>query len=307
MVVGIALPTGDANIRPGRIRFTEFGAAVNLKVTHFALLYLLVSAALCAAQSAPQTSDGSQSAQPPATGTIQASEREPLPAEPSAGEPSRPTDKAASEAKDSQDPKDMAKVTSGTSNDRLFFALPNFLTVDKNGKIIPLTAGQKFKVVTRGSFDPVQLPWYSVLAGISQAENSEPGYGQGAEGYGKRLGAYAADGVIENFMVGAVLPSVFHQDPRFFPSGKGSFFHRASYAVSRIVVTRSDSGRPEFNISEVLGSAISSSISTYSYHPRHDRTLGNTASVWVSQMGYDAITITLKEFWPDIRRKLKPH
>ena len=183
--------------------------------------------------------------------------------------------------------------------------LPNFLTVDKNGNIIPLTAGQKFKVVARGAFDPVQLPWYGIIAGISQAEDSEPGYGQGAEGYGKRLGSYAVDGVIENFMVGAILPSILHQDPRYFPSGQTGFFHRTAYAVSRIVVTRGDSGRREFNVSEVLGSAISSSISTYSYHPRDDRTVGNTASVWLSQMGYDAITNGLKEFWPDIRRKLK--
>lgn len=276
-----------------------------MKVTRFALFSLVVSAAIGAAQSAPQTSDANQSAQPPATGTGQTSKQKPTPAKPSVGEPNQPADQTASQPKDSQVPKNGTNTTSGTSNDRLFFALPNFLTVDKNGKIIPLTAGQKFKVVARGAFDPVQIPWYSALAGISQAENSEPGYGQGAEGYGKRLGAYAADGVIENFMVGAVLPSLFRQDPRFFPSGHGSFFHRAGYAVSRIVVTRGDSGRPEFNISEVLGSAISSGISTYSYHPRHDRTLGNTASVWVSQMGYDAITITLKEFWPDIRRKLK--
>ncbi len=198
-----------------------------------------------------------------------------------------------------------APATSGTSNDRLFFALPNFLTVDKNGNIIPLTPAQKFKVVARGAFDPVQIPWYAILSGIAQAENSEPGYGQGWEGYGKRWGSYAADGTIENFFVGAILPSIFRQDPRFFPTHDGGFVHRATYAVSRIVVTRGDSGRREFNISETLGAAISASISTYSYHPRADRTVGNTASVWVSQMGYDAITIVLKEFWPDIRRKIK--
>ena len=70
------------------------------------------------------------------------------------------------------------------------------------------------------------------------------------------------------------------------------------------MITRSDSGRGEFNFSEVLGSALSASISTYSYHPRSDRNLSNTASVWASQLGYDTITIVLKEFWPDIRRKI---
>jgi len=192
----------------------------------------------------------------------------------------------------------------GTSNDRLFYALPNFLTLENGGKVAPLTAGQKFKVVTRSSFDYVQIPWYAFLAGISQAQNSEPGYGQGAEGYGKRFGSAFADGTIENFMTGAILPSLLRQDPRFFQSGKGGFWHRTGYAVSRIVVTRTDSGHQQFNFSEVFGSAASAAISTYSYHPSADRTLSNTASVWGTQVGYDTMTIVVKEFWPDIRRKL---
>ncbi len=192
----------------------------------------------------------------------------------------------------------------GTSNDRLFFTLPNFLTLENAGQVPPLTTGQKFRVVLRSSFDYVEYPWYGFLAGISQAENSEPGYGQGAAGYGKRYGAAFADGTIENFLTGAVLPSLLHQDPRFFQSGKGSFMHRTEYAVSRIFVTRADSGRSQFNYSEIIGSAISATISTYSYHPSADRTLSNTASVWGTQVGYDTITIVVKEFWPDIHRKL---
>ncbi len=193
---------------------------------------------------------------------------------------------------------------SGTSKDRLFFALPNFLTVENAGQIPPLTAGQKFKVVARSAFDYVEFPWYGFLAGISQAENSEPGYGQGAAGYGKRYGAAFADGTIENFWTSAIFPSVLRQDPRFFQLGKGGFRHRTGYAVSRIFVTRSDSGHSQFNASEIFGSAIAAGISTYSYHPHADKTLSNTASVWGSQLGYDTITIVVKEFWPDIRRKI---
>ena len=242
--------------------------------------------------------------------------------QPSNGQTAAQTpDQDKNKSSNSQTSGTSSDTTTGTSKDRLFFALPNFLTVDANGKIIPLTASQKFKVVARGAFDPVQIVWYAALSGISQAENSEPGYGQGAEGYGKRYGAYAADGTIENFFVGAIFPSILHQDPRFFPKPQGSFFSRMTYAASRIVITRSDSGKREFNFSEVFGAAMASAISTNSYHPRRtfkgydamgvpqyyasDRTLSNTASVWVSQMGYDAITIVLKEFWPDIRRKFK--
>src|SRR6202035_1777536 len=180
----------------------------------------------------------------------------------------------------------------------------NFLTLETTGQVPPLTAAQKFKVVTRGSVDYILIPWYSFLAGISQAENSEPGYGQGAEGYGKRLGAAFADGTIENYMTGAVLPSLLRQDPRFFQESEGGFMHRTEYAVSRIFITRTQSRHEQFNYSEVFGSAISAAISTYSYHPKGDRNLPNTASVWGTQVGYDTITIVVKEFWPDIRRKL---
>jgi len=211
----------------------------------------------------------------------------------------------------------------GTSNDRLFLALPNFLTLENGGHVPPLTTGQKFKVVARGSFDKIEFPWYGILSGISQAEDSEPGYGQGWEGYGKRYASAFADGTIENFMTSAILPSILHQDPRFFQSSEGGFGRRAGYAVSRIFVTQTDSGHSQFNYSEILGSAVAAAICTNSYHPRafistrydpatgtltyvhnaSSRTLSNTASVWGSQVGYDTITIVIKEFWPDIHRK----
>lgn len=228
-----------------------------------------------------------------------AAQQAPLP-DPPAVQKAEPADKS----KDAQDPK-VSDKNEGTSNDRLFYALPNFLTLENNGQVPPLTVGQKFWVVTRGSFDYIQIPWYGFLAGISQAENSEPGYGQGAQGYGKRFGAAFADGTIENYMTGAILPSLLREDPRFFQKSDGTFWHRSGYAISRIFVTRTDSGHEQFNYSEIVGSAMSAAISTYSYHPRADRNLPNTASVWGSEVGYDTITIVVKEFWPDIRRKLR--
>jgi hypothetical protein len=237
----------------------------------------------------------------------------------------KPTPKSSAPAQEQSNPPSTVPGASstqgkvqGTSNDRLFYTLPNFLSLENAGQVPPLTAKQKFSVVARGSFDYVEYPWYGFLAGISQAENSEPGFGQGFAGYGKRFASAFADGTIENFMVGAVLPSLLHQDPRFFQSGEGSFTHRAGYAVSRTFVTRTDSGNAQFNYSEIVGSALSAAISTNTYHPRStviatksgprfhgsDRTLTNTASVWGSQLGYDTITIVVKEFWPDIHRKL---
>jgi hypothetical protein len=216
-----------------------------------------------------------------------------------------PSQQQSQQGEPGKDDKNKSQVEqTGTSKDRLFFALPNFLTVENVGQIPPLTTGQKFKVVARSSFDYIEFPWFGFLAGISQAQNSEPGYGQGAAGYGKRYGAAFADGTIENFWTSAILPSVLHQDPRFYELGKGSFWHRTGYAVSRIFVTRSDSARSQFNTSEIFGSAIAAGISTYSYHPHADKTLSNTASVWGTQIAYDTLTIVVKEFWPDIRRKI---
>ena len=220
--------------------------------------------------------------------------------------------------KDKKTPETNGKVA-GTSNDRLFYTLPNFLSIESTAKLPPMTAKQKYAVVARSTFDYVQYPWWGFLSAISQAENSEPGYGQGWGAYGKRFGTAVADGTIENFTTGAFLPSLLRQDPRFYQSSEGGFTRRSWYAVSRIFVTRGDSGGTQFNYSEIVGSALSASISTFTYHPHStyirtpsnphlfipsDRTLENAASVWGSQVAYDTLTIVVKEFWPDIHRKL---
>jgi len=207
----------------------------------------------------------------------------------------------------------------GTSNNRLFYTLPNFLTLQNGGKLPPLTAGQKFKVVALGTFDPVQYPWWGLLAAISQADDGDPAYGQGWLAYAKRYGTTAGDSSIENFMVGAVFPSILHQDPRFYQSSSGGYVRRAGYAITRIVVTRGDSGRSEFNYSEIFGAAVAATISTYTYHPKStylstptnphvfvssERTLSSAASTWGTQISLDTITIVVKEFWPDVQRRL---
>jgi hypothetical protein len=191
-----------------------------------------------------------------------------------------------------------------TSKDRLFFTLPNFLTVEAASHVQPLTTRQKFHLTARASFDYGQYLWSAAVAGVSQAENREPGYGQGAEGYGKRYGAHLADATIENFMTEAVLPSMLHQDPRYFQLGKGSFLRRTGYAASRIFITRTDSGRKQVNYSEIFGSAGAAAISTYSYYPSTDRNWANVLSLWGSSMAYDGLAFVVREFWPDIRRKL---
>jgi len=207
----------------------------------------------------------------------------------------------------------------GTSNDRLFYTLPNFLTLESKKQLPPMSVGDKFKVVALGTFDYVEYPWWGVLAAISQASNGEPALGQGWKAYAKRYGTTAGDSMVENFMVGAVFPAILRQDPRYYQSGQGSFFRRTGYSVSRIVVTRTDSGRTQFNYSEIFGAAVAATISVYTYHPRStyistpshphmfvasDRTFPNVVSTWGTQVGLDTVTIVVKEFWPDIHRKI---
>ena len=201
-----------------------------------------------------------------------------------------------------QDSKGEVQASSPT-NDRIFYTVPNYLTVENANQVPPLSAGRKFKLVAEDSFDFFNYPWYGFLAGLSQAENSEPGFGQGAAGYGKRYAATFADATIENFTTGAVFPALLHQDPRYFQLGKGGFFHRAGYSVSRIFITRADSGRSQFNYSEIAGAAVAAGIAN-AYHPAEDRNFANTMSIWGTDMGWDAFTFVVKEFWPDLKRKL---
>jgi hypothetical protein len=253
---------------------------------------IILVASLFLANSARAQQESTPPAQQPASAQQQ-SNAQPSPQQ------KQPTEKSE------EDNNKVQEQTKGISNDRLFFTLPNFLTIENASQVPPLSAREKFKVVARSSFDYVEYPWYGFLAAVSQAENSEPGYGQGAAGYGKRYGAAFGDGTIENFWTGAILPSILRQDPRFYEMGHGGFWRRTRYAVSRIFITRTDAGDKTFNTSEVLGAAISAGISTYTYHPRPDRTLPNTASVWGSSVGYDTATLVVKEFWPDIRRRLR--
>ncbi len=215
------------------------------------------------------------------------------------------TSQQQQDSPDSQQSKPAEEPQKGTSNDRILWTMPNFLTLENAGDIPPLTAGQKFKVTARGVFDPFEFLLIGFVAGINQASNSNPTYGQGMQGYAKRYGTAYGDNAIENFMASAVFPSVLHQDPRYYQLGHGGFWRRSEHAVGRVLFTRSDSGQKQLNYSELGGALAAAAISTYTYHPQSERGFGNVASVWASQLGWDAVTYMIKEFWPDLRKHSK--
>jgi hypothetical protein len=190
------------------------------------------------------------------------------------------------------------------NKDRLFGVLPNYTTVETEHQFGPLTVKDKFKLTSDSMFDPVTFPFIGLEALIGQAENSEPEYGQGMKGYAKRYGTSYADAGIGTLMTTSVFPSMLHQDPRYFQLGRGSVLHRLFYSVSRMVVTRNDDGSHGFNYSEIMGNAVAAGISN-TYHPQQERTLSNTASVWGTDIMWDAVSDVAKEFWPDIRRKIR--
>ena len=191
----------------------------------------------------------------------------------------------------------------GTVNDRIFAVLPNYGTVETAKVLQPLNSGQKFRLATAGVFDWGAFGFNGALAAIAQAKNDPPAWGQGWGAYGKRYGASFADNGIGTYMTTAVFPSLLHEDPRYFQMGKGSFSHRSVYGWSRLFVTRTDSGSMRFNYSESVGNAAAAAISNI-YHPADDRTAARNATTFAFLILYDGLSNQLKEFWPDIRRKV---
>jgi hypothetical protein len=184
---------------------------------------------------------------------------------------------------------------------RILWLVPSYGMVEPGTQPPPLTTGQKFKLASE-YINPYTFFFVAAEAGINQARNHPADYGQGAEGYGKRFGAGLADGLSDGVFVTGVYPSIFHQDPRYYRLGDGSFSHRAEYAVSRLLVTRQDSGRKAFNISEVLGSFSASALAV-TYYPQNERDFSNLAERAGIQFAFDAGFNLLKEFYPEIGRK----
>jgi hypothetical protein len=153
---------------------------------------------------------------------------------------------------------------------RLVGVFPNyFVTYDPNAA--PLNAAQKFQLGWKTILDPTTILSSAITAGIQQARDSYHEFGQGMEGYGKRFGAQYADAVNGVVIGGVVMQTVFHQDPRYFYKGTGSFRSRALYAIATAFVRKGDNGRWQPDYSDVLGSLAAGEISTL-YYPASSRT-----------------------------------
>lgn len=195
----------------------------------------------------------------------------------------------------------------GDDNSRIFGVLPNFGTVDSAPAIPPLTARQKFILFARQTYDPVAIAGAAAGAGLSQAQNGDPKYGAGPEAYAKRFGAAMLDSTSQTFFQGVLLAGLLHEDPRYFRRGSGhSFPNRVGYALSRVLITRTDAGKDRFNYSGIIGMSMGIGLSN-AYYPPASVNGTETASRFASSLTAAALYNLLPEFWPDIRKKLLHH
>ncbi len=187
---------------------------------------------------------------------------------------------------------------------RVLGVLPNYRTVNETGVYTPITVKQKLTIASKDSFDYPLVLLGGAFAGISQLTNSDPSYGQGVEGYARRLAANYADQAIGNMLSEGFFPALLHEDPRYrrIGSSRGTKKRRTWYAATRVFVTRTDSGGTRFNYSEWLGNATGVALSNV-YHP-DERDWGDNATKLLEQCATDAISQVLKEFWPDVKHKL---
>jgi hypothetical protein len=193
--------------------------------------------------------------------------------------------------------------SNGKQTKRILGIVPNFRAVSADEQLPPETVKDKFKDATEDSFDYSSIFFPLVIAGYNQARDSTPQFHQGAAGYARYFWHSAVDQTSENYMVEFIFPTVTQEDSRYYTLGHGGFLKRSGYALSRAVITRTNSGKETFNISEVVGAGAAAGISNL-YYPSASRTLGNTGSQWGLDIGIDAGVFVFREFWPDINRHI---
>jgi hypothetical protein len=185
---------------------------------------------------------------------------------------------------------------------RVLGIIPNFyVTYDPHP--LSLTPKQKFELAWRTTVDPVTFAIVGGLAGVQQAQNTFPGYGQGAQGFGKRFGAAYADLAAGTFLGSAILPSILKQDPRYYYKGTGSVRSRTLYAIANSVICKGDNGRWQANYSNILGNLAAGGISNL-YYPAQSRGTALVFENGLIGIGATAAANVVEEF---LMRKLTPN
>ena len=242
-------------------------------VLRYVVAFAAVSGSVLAAQSTPP--DAQQ-----------------LPAAPDLQAAQRPRTESAEELKKEE-------------HQRLLGVLPTFNVV-LGGVAPPLTPKQKFSLFLHTAIDPAQFVVTGLDAGIEQAQDQFPAYHYGFEGYVKRFAASYADSFDGNLFGNAILPSLLHQDPRYFRLGHGTFKRRLGYALASTVRCRGDNGHWQFAVSNIGGNLIGGAIAN-AYYPQENRGLGLTLQRGFIVTAEGSLGGLLDEFYPDAIAYLKRH
>lgn len=182
---------------------------------------------------------------------------------------------------------------------RILGIMPNYRAVSAGAIPPPPTLNQAFKIATQNNFDYSAFVNVGLTSLFAEGRDEHPPLRKGPEGFGRYYWRGFVDRTDGNYLVLFALPTVFHQDERYFARGEGSFWKRGIYAASRILITPNYVGHNGFNASELLGRGVSQGISA-AYYPRRSRTAGALGVKFGYAVGRDALTNVIREFWPDI-------
>ena len=200
-------------------------------------------------------------------------------------------------------PASNAKKATEHEDKRLLGIIPNYRTSPSLENYKPLTAREKLKVASEDAFDPGTIALAALFGAQSQLTDGNRAFGQGVRGFGRYFGAAYGDLVIGDYMTESVFPTLLHQDPRYFRRGTGGGWSRLGYAMGQTFWTHRDSGGSQFNYSEFVGNSTAVAISQSYY--ANNRTAADATAKLGMQLGVDMTANILKEFWPEIRRKLR--
>ncbi len=192
-----------------------------------------------------------------------------------------------------------ATPTSKQQPKRILGIMPNYRAVSAGEIPPPPTPGQAFKIATQNSFDYSAFVFVGITSALAEWTDAHPQLGEGFPGFGRYYWHGFLDKTDGNYLVVFALPTLFHQDERYYAKGEGGFWKRGIYAASRVLITPNYHGHNSFNASEIFGRGIAQGIST-AYYPSGDRTIGALGMKYAYAIGRDALTNVFREFWPDI-------
>ena len=265
----------------------------------FWLILFVFSLVTIAQSSAPSAAQGSSATQQQSSSS---DSQEPQVSQPLPKAPTTAGGKSSKVPKTPAEQEREKEIERREQSQRVLGIVPQFAVTSRHDAPA-LSTSEKFHLMLRSGLDPFVFAAAGLQAGISQAEDEFPEYGQGAAGYGKRYGATLADSMSAGFFSNFAYAALFREDPRYFRLGDGPLKRRIEYALVQEFIAHKDNGGRIFHFANTLGALSSGSLSN-AYYPESDRGFGLTISRAAIALGYGSLGGLLEEFWPDIHRAL---